>query len=124
MVDGLKIECPLCKKETQMIHLKHLETSEKDLERAKSNPETLVWSEMSPEQSRALYKILTLKIDKNLSSRIYQTISRITSHNLGLFKGHCTMSDKVFKVYHYLEIDHEKQIARTTFRIDEEIYNY
>jgi hypothetical protein len=124
MSQSLTISCPVCERKTDMIHLKFPKATEKDIEIAKSNPDTLVWTELSPEQSRAFYKLLTTQIENNLPNVIFPTISRIKSHNLGLFKEKCSMSDKVFKVYHVIVLIHEKQMAQSTFRIGEEIHDF
>lgn len=121
---GIKIECPFCKRETEMFHLEYPKVTEKDIEIAKANPETLVWTEMSPKQSSAMYRLMIHYIDKNLPSTIYTTISRIKSHNIGLFKEKCITSDKVFKIYNVLIVDHEKQNVRMTFRIGDEIHDF
>ena len=118
MITSLKIECPDCKRNTQLIDLEFPKVTEKDNEIAKANLKTLVWTEASLEQSRAFYDILTRTIPE---STIILTISRIKSHNTGLFKERCSMSDKVFKVYHYYAIDHAKQMAKSTFRLGEEM---
>ena len=120
MVTKLKIECPVCKRSTELIDLEIPKATEKDNLIAKTDLETLVWTEMSPEQSRAFYTILTRTIPE---STITLTISRIKSHNTGLFKL-CNMSDKVFRVYHYYAIDHIEQTAKFTFRLGEEIHDF
>lgn len=121
MPTSLKIECPVCKRNTELIDLEFPKATEKDNLMAKTSLETLVWTEMSPEQSRAFYNILTRTIPE---STITLSISRIKSHSTGLFKERCSISDKVFKVYHYYVIDHTKQIARSTFRLGEEIHDF
>lgn len=126
MITSWKISCPFCNKSTKLVFLKTLETTEKDFEIAKAKPETLNWQELSSEQLTGVYVTFT-SINSNLPSsvvHIASAVSRIEPHKTGLFKGNCSMSDKIFKVYYYFVVDHTKQIAQFTFRIAEEIHDF
>ena len=116
----IRIECPVCKRQTTITELKFLndEESKEDLKKFSSNTDDMI----APKLTKSFYQGL-LK-DQIKENTVSISISKIGSHRIGLLRKYCVYSNKMFKVAFYNFMDHEKKVAGFTFRIGEEIYNY
>ena len=110
----------MCKKNTVLVPLKFLDQTELTEEDVKILEKT---GDMpTPKMTRVFYLAMKSELGNNIpSTNIMNTISRIKPHNKGLFKDQCNASNKVFLVFVYLLMNHEKQEAGSTFRISREI---
>ena len=117
----LKIICPVCKKSTELITLKYMETEDVPAEELEilENSDDLI----QPDMTERIYHVVCHS-RPNQTSSMSPTISRIKSHSIGLFKKRCVLSNLTARVFLYFYIDHEKQLAGYTFLIGKPLPNY
>ena len=121
MSEPIQIICPVCSKVTHLFILKNLE---KDVDMKDEDELKIAKNRYPPEMSKSTYDMISQKIRSNVSSGIITTISKIKSHRTGLFKEQCKLSGRIFKIFFYLFMDHEKKLGGFTFHIDREIENF
>jgi len=109
-IDGnipTKIQCPNCKKNTTMTHLKQIEMDTQNYfeDITLKNPDDVI----TPKMTNNMYKII-----------IKQTNSKFKKQQINS----CQTSESILKIYSYYFIDHEKKLGGYTFRIIENMQEF
>ena len=121
LTTDLVIFCPACKTKTKPVLIKILEGNDREEDEEEKHHADIL---LPPKMSNHLYGVFCHEMTPKLqdSCRI-ATISRIPSHVKGVFfKKPCVLSDRMFRVFYYFHIDHEKQSAGMTFLIGKEVH--
>jgi len=114
----IEIFCPHCETKTRLIYLDHYEVDQKNPVDVASlnNDDDLVY----PKMTKAMYEGMK-NISSDNTTRFFAMIAKLESHREGLSKENCDQSNKMYKVFNYIFINHENQTAGLTFRLVEEI---
>ena len=114
---AIVIYCPVCKSKTKAIRLDSLDGNEDEEEKRKAV------SLLPPEMSHHMYNVFCdmLRPIVEPNSCHLATISRIESHRTRFFKKRCKLSNRVFRFFLYIVLDHEKQSGGFTFVIGKEV---
>jgi tetratricopeptide (TPR) repeat protein len=126
-IDGnipTKIQCPNCKKNTTMTHLKQIEMDTQNYfeDIALKNPDDVI----TPKMTNNMYKIIIKQTNSKFKKQqINCLIVKFGKHKVGgVFSGSCQTSESILKIYSYYFIDHEKKLGGYTFRIIENMQEF
>jgi len=119
-----KIQCPHCKKNTSMIHLKQIEMDAQNYFEgvALKNQNDLI----APKMTNDLYKIIIKQTEPKFEKQqINCFIVKFDKHKVGgMFSDFCQISESILKIYFYYFVDHEKKLGGYTFRIIENMQEF
>ncbi len=113
------IECPFCKKNTELENLEAIEVDENMLKRANELKDS---GKMTiPKMSKIAYEGICKILGNDRNSSVTANIEKIKPHKVGLFEKPCVMSNRKFRFLFIYIINHETKTAGVTFHIDEEV---
>ena len=119
-----KIQCPNCKKNTTMTHLKQIEMNPQNYfeDIALKNQYDLI----TPKMTNDMYKKIIKKDEPQFENQqINCFIVKFGKHKVGgIFSDFCQSSESILKIYSYYFIDHGKKLGGHTFRIIENMQEF
>jgi len=109
----IKIICPQCKRETKMQVGDDFVPTDFEEKNARAHV-----NDAQPEMNSEFYKDIR-KSHENLEPGFMPKKSIMHTHKPGLFKERCSLSEREFKVYWFMWVNHETQKAGMTYHIQD-----